>query len=217
MKSKTIYSAIFTFILSLALTSCAFLQKEEFAKKKYYNFPLTKHSVEKETAETAATSFAKTTTEKISAVKENPIVSEKTIIASSRSSAVAEKRTPEKTENKIFHAAKYNTEIKNEPAPVALKKVNALKAILKTKTTPLSPASNGDAMLIIELLLAIILPPLAVFIHKGRIDKWFWITLLLCLFGGGLIWGPAYVGGGAFLWIVAAVIAICYVFGIIKK
>lgn len=69
-----------------------------------------------------------------------------------------------------------------------------------------TPQAPSDTMLIIEVILAIIIPPLAVFLHEG-ITARFWITLILCLLGGGFIFYPV-IGG---LWFIAAIIALLVV------
>jgi uncharacterized membrane protein YqaE (UPF0057 family) len=41
--------------------------------------------------------------------------------------------------------------------------------------------SDDDARLVLLVILAILLPPLAVFLKQGEIDVKFWISLALCL------------------------------------
>jgi uncharacterized membrane protein YqaE (UPF0057 family) len=73
------------------------------------------------------------------------------------------------------------------------------------------PADNdSDVALILLVILAILLPPLAVFLVQGA-SKWFWVTLILCLFGGGIFFVP-YLGG---LWLISVIIALFVVFGIL--
>lgn len=213
MKTKILYSAVFAFILSSLLTSCAFLQKEEFANRKYYNFPLTKHSSKGVQAEQASVPFQKTVTEKISA-EEETLPSEKITTASidKKQVVVAHKET------KLFYSEKHTAKsvsgnkIKNEPPVISLKRKDFLNPARKKIA---HSKSSSDARLIIELILAIVLPPLGVFVHSGKVGKWFWITLLLCVVGG-LFWGMTYAGYGGLFWFVAAIIALCYVFGLMK-
>lgn len=74
---------------------------------------------------------------------------------------------------------------------------------------PVSPnGGDSDVALILLVILAIILPPLAVFLVEGT-SKWFWVTLILCIFGGGIFFTP-YLGG---LWLIAAIIALLVVLG----
>jgi uncharacterized membrane protein YqaE (UPF0057 family) len=215
MKTKILYSAAFAFILSSLLTSCAFLQKEEFAQRKYYNFPLTKHSLEGAQTEHSLVPFQKTVTEKISA-KEETLSSEEITTASvakKQVSAAYKETQPFYSET---YAAKSVTEnkIKNEPPVISLKRTEIFK-IAREKMA--HSASNSDAMLILELILAVILPPLAILLKSGgKVGKWFWITLLLCILAGG-IGIMTYTGGAALCWVVAAIIALLFVFGTIRN
>ena len=211
MKIKILYAAVFAFILTSLLTSCAFLQKEGFADRKYYNFRLEKHSLQGVKTEQASAPFQKRVTEKISA-KEETLFSEKTATASISKKQVD---APYK-ENKPYYSEKEKSvienKIKNEAPVVSLKRTDILK-IAQNKTA--HPASNSDAMLIVELFLAIILPPLGVLIHSGKVKKWFWITLLLCI-AGGAFFGMTRTGVAVLCWGISALIALCYVLGMMK-
>ena len=212
MKTKILYYAVFAFILSSLLASCSFLQKEKFSTRKYYNFPLTKHSSDGLQAELATVPFQKTVTEKVSA-KEEALFSEEIITAS-----VDEKKVPvacEEIKSFYFHKVKpvIETKIKNEPPVVSLMRTDVFRIAPEKMAHPAPAGSNG--MLILELLLAIILPPLGVLVHRGRISKWFWITLALCIAGGAFL-GLTYVGYGSLLWAISALVAICYVLGMMK-
>ena len=211
MKTKILYSAAFTFILSLLLTSCAFLHKEEFASRKYYNFPLTKHSSEGVKTEQALMPVQKTVTEKISANKETSDEITTASVDKKQVAAVYKEIKPFYSET---HTAKPVEEdkIENASPVVSLKKAEILK-IARNKMA--NSASGSDSMLILELILAILLPPLAVLLHNGYVHKWFWITLLLCIVGG-VLYGMSYVGGGFFFYGLAALLALMYVFGTIK-
>ncbi len=69
----------------------------------------------------------------------------------------------------------------------------------------------AEVELIILILLSIFVPPLAVYLKKGAVDKWFWVTLILCLLALFGIWA-FYLGG---LWFVAFVIALLVVLDIL--
>jgi len=71
---------------------------------------------------------------------------------------------------------------------------------------------GGDVSLVILVLLSIFIPPLAVYLKNGETNKWFWVTLILCLLAFTYF---VFVFGGS-LWFVAFLIAILYVFDIIK-
>lgn len=72
-------------------------------------------------------------------------------------------------------------------------------------------ASNGDVMLIILVILAIIIPPLAVFLYEGVTTR-FWIDLILALLGIGI--GPFFYYAGAFF-LAAIIYALLIVLGAI--
>lgn len=88
-------------------------------------------------------------------------------------------------------------------------KVSAPQTETKTSEDPAN-APADDVELILLVILALLLPPLAVFLVEG-VSKWFWITLILCIFGGGVFLYPV-IGG---LWLVAMIIALFVVFGLI--
>jgi uncharacterized membrane protein YqaE (UPF0057 family) len=72
---------------------------------------------------------------------------------------------------------------------------------------------GGDANLILLVILALILPPLGVYLKDGGITGLFWLTLILCLVGGGGIFGIGFYFGG--LWGIAIILALLRVFDII--
>ena len=72
---------------------------------------------------------------------------------------------------------------------------------------------DSDLMLIIEIILAFILPPLAIFLHDGATSGLFWVTLILCLFAFGGGW---WIFGGLFgLWGISTILALLRIFDII--
>lgn len=74
--------------------------------------------------------------------------------------------------------------------------------------------ADSDVELILLVILAIILPPIAVYLVQG-LSAMFWITLICWLLGGFFFFGPfgyAYVGG---LGLVAVVLALLVVFGVL--
>jgi uncharacterized membrane protein YqaE (UPF0057 family) len=68
--------------------------------------------------------------------------------------------------------------------------------------------SGGDVNLVILVILAIFIPPLAVFLKAGEVNKWFWITLILWLLSFSAF---VFVFGGLG-WLIAMIIALLYVF-----
>lgn len=90
---------------------------------------------------------------------------------------------------------------KKEIAGYKVKDLKLVQKELKSKSAP-SPVDD-TAMLIILVILAIIIPPLAVFIYEGATNR-FWIDLILAIIGWGV--GFWLLGGLGFLCGLAAVI-----------
>jgi uncharacterized membrane protein YqaE (UPF0057 family) len=89
-----------------------------------------------------------------------------------------------------------------------------ISPLAEEKTTPSSDATNGaDTNTILLVILALFIPPLAVFLKDGSVSTMFWITLILCLVGGGWLWGWGYYFGG--LYLIAIILAILYVLDMI--
>ena len=80
---------------------------------------------------------------------------------------------------------------RNEKIKEVKKELKAFKAAKKTG----NGASTNTVLLVI---LAILLPPLAVYLHQGEINKKFWICLLLTLlfFVPGVIYALVVILGG---------------------
>jgi uncharacterized membrane protein YqaE (UPF0057 family) len=81
------------------------------------------------------------------------------------------------------------------------------KQLMGANKDLINSGSDSDVNLVLLIILAILIPPLAVYLKNKTIDKWFWITLILSLLG---FFGLFFVYGGLF-WLAAAVIAILYV------
>lgn len=88
------------------------------------------------------------------------------------------------------------------------------KDIVNDQNTVLAPKSNKDedVMLIVLVILAIIIPPLAVYLKNESFNKWFWITLILCL----LTFSVFFFIFGGLAWLAAMVIALLYVLDAIE-
>ncbi len=102
-------------------------------------------------------------------------------------------------------------EVINEPTQTESTRTEVDQQMDATRVesdAPVSSSGDSDVALILLVILAIILPPLAVFLVEGT-SKWFWVTLILCIFGGGFFFTP-YLGG---LWLIAAIIALLVVLG----
>jgi len=212
MKTNILYSAAFALLVSSILSSCAFMQKGEFAQRKYYNFPRTNHSVNGENTDfTAANQHANAPTvateEKIK--NPEPIVTasagEKNIIVSKHRSAIT--GIEKKAEN-------ITNETTSPPAdsPVFSYKPSDIRKLAREKSND-SKLPDAGAMLLITILAAIILPPLGIFIKENwRTNKWFWVTAILCLITAIGFNIASYFWG---LWVVAIVIALLDIFNVI--
>lgn len=210
MKTKVLYAAVLTLIISSILSSCAFMQKGEFAQRKYYNFPRTNHSLNTGTNEFTASN------------QQNEYT---TTIAADEKTQTPEPILTASAGDKPIIVAKHRAEIKNtlEKNPTTSESIlspdNSNYSVKKSEIRKLarksisnSNSSDADTMMIIVVIAAIFLPPLSIYIKdSGRISKWFWITLILCLLSGGIFLGGLYAGG--LLWIAAIVIALMHAFG----
>lgn len=83
----------------------------------------------------------------------------------------------------------------------------------KNKVVNKDITHDSDLMLIIEIILAFVLPPLAIYLHDGSTSGLFWLTLILCLFAFGGGW---WIFGGLFgLWGLSTILALLRIFDII--
>jgi uncharacterized membrane protein YqaE (UPF0057 family) len=68
-------------------------------------------------------------------------------------------------------------------------RLKQLKSELKTLVALKEQGYEADTNTILLVILAILLPPLAVYLHQGEINTKFWIALILWIAGWAL-WGP---------------------------
>jgi uncharacterized membrane protein YqaE (UPF0057 family) len=68
-------------------------------------------------------------------------------------------------------------------------RLKQLKSELKTLVALKQQGYEADTNTILLVILAILLPPLAVYLHQGEINTKFWIALILWIAGWAL-WGP---------------------------
>lgn len=145
-------------------------------------------------------------------------------IANDDSQSLVELKSNTVTENQKESKSISAVSVKkqNRTSTTALTKMpdsrkNSLKKKIlssSSRNLPGDPTKGGgDANLIILVILAIILPPLGVYLKDGSITGLFWLTLILCLVGGGGILGLGLYFGG--LYGLAAILALLRVFDII--
>jgi|GEM_PF-2194316 len=112
----------------------------------------------------------------------------------------AKKESVEEMATPIFNDTKIISEVPAEQT-----------AFRKQVLTPLYKATGGASTnQILLIILALLLPPLALYLHEGA-STLFWVTLILCLFGGGYLFAPFF---GSF-WFIAALLAILRILGVI--
>lgn len=108
--------------------------------------------------------------------------------------------TASSEEDALAAAAEYKESLKNMSAKERrqLRKAQKkqIKQVLADQKDGKSDLDDGDILLII---LAILLPPLAVFLHQGEINTKFWISLVLTLlfFLPGIIYALLVITGSA--------------------
>jgi uncharacterized membrane protein YqaE (UPF0057 family) len=90
-------------------------------------------------------------------------------------------------------------------------RLQKLRAVTLAPETLRTGATDSDTMLIILVILAIFIPPLAVYLKDKAVSTWFWVTLILCVLSLGVFFFRL----GGLLWLAAAVIALLYVLDMI--
>jgi uncharacterized membrane protein YqaE (UPF0057 family) len=133
-----------------------------------------------------------------------PVVKE-TQVYSSLQISKSKNQSVKNQNNKILASAK-NSHIQPQ---ITFKKIETDKLIKKTGS---SKGRDSDVTLIILVILSIFIPPLAVYLKKNSINVWFWLTLIFCL----LTFSVFFFIFGGFLWLVAVIIALLYVFDAIS-
>jgi uncharacterized membrane protein YqaE (UPF0057 family) len=135
------------------------------------------------------------------------MVDEKSVIIESTRAASAVS-TPE---------VKSTAKLPSTPSKEALKfstmaEVNKeVSAIHKQVLTPLYKSTSGASTdQILLVILALLLPPLALYLFEGT-STLFWVTLILCLFSGGFLFAPFF---GSF-WFIAALLAVLRILKVI--
>lgn len=201
-----------TLVFALVLSSCSTFKNVDIVKRHYNNGYHIAIRDQKTKTEPVAVIKDKQTPEAVATVTPANTITGKPEQPAVQPAAVHEKApavTAQKTEtttgSKKQHASSSPViaSVKKEPAKA---KHSLRMPEYKSKTWSASRSSSGgDVNLIILVILAIILPPLAVYLAEGITGK-FWLTLILCLLGGGLALGVlGYIG---LLWLIAIIIAL---------
>lgn len=74
-------------------------------------------------------------------------------------------------------------ELKNMPKAERGKKLKEVKKEIKKFKAARKSGKDTDTNTLLLVILAILLPPLAVYLHQGETNTKFWVTLLLFLLG----------------------------------
>lgn len=192
------------------------MQKEEFAQRKYYNFPRTNHTVDFKQDEIASVK------QELQPVTPAMVQPEEKQLGSAPLSASANQNEIQPLKAKLpavkinSHLA-LNVENPTSDVPVISKKNSDALAFSKNKAFNPLLRKGGD--FILQIFAAILLPPVGIYLHdNGRTGAWFWVSMILCL---GAIAGFA-VGGlgvygfiGPICWAAAAIVALLVVFDVL--
>lgn len=151
--------------------------------------------------------------ETIAAVNENAAASKPEIVNE-------EKQEATQSHSSILPVKKESAASNKKNKPELLKKDNGVEknrpviSKLKQLTQPKesSPAASEDLGLLLMVILAIFLSPIAVYLKEGITNR-FWLDLICWLLGGGLIFSPFFYGGALLLF--AIVFALLIVFDVI--
>ncbi|WP_207496706.1 YqaE/Pmp3 family membrane protein [Aridibaculum aurantiacum] len=86
-------------------------------------------------------------------------------------------------------------------------KIKQMKAAIKDYKKQ-KAAGDADVNMLLLVLLAILIPPLAVYLHEGEINTKFWISLLLTILGFALFGSFGAIFLGSLLGIIYALIVV---------
>lgn len=90
-----------------------------------------------------------------------------------------------------------------------IKAASHKKTIAASSPNSADESNDSDVNLILLVLLALLIPPLAVYLYFGEINAHFWISIILCILGGAL-----YTGGSIAYFSFAVIHALLVVFGV---
>lgn len=111
-----------------------------------------------------------------------------------------EKKLTATTARKLLHTAKT---VEFKPLQENLKSIQQEREHSRA-------GADADTNTILLIILAIFIPPLAVYLKDKAVSKWFWIVLILSIIGG-ILWFAFPFAGLA--WLLAVIFAILYILG----
>lgn len=183
MKIKNDLSiAIFSFAIGILITSCGITNKNDFASRKYTHFRKGEAQVELKAAQVQnqinLSEKSIVTENNLPATSSEEIVSNTT--TESTPVAVSKSKNNTTKKNALINLKKSNvTEKKNVNREVKINKATRY-LLSRISDQPNTTELNTDQLILV--ILAIIIPPLAVFLARG-IGTEFWISLILTILG----------------------------------
>ncbi|HTA81367.1 MAG TPA: YqaE/Pmp3 family membrane protein [Bacteroidia bacterium] len=211
---NTLLVAISAIVVTMFLASCGSMNQSAFNKAKYYNFghndPVvsfnkTSHDVKKEVKTDIVVPG------KVSDISSNTNIGTAITNISKAQPSKEIMTSQKKTTKQVSH--------KNEATTITTysttKAENKIKAIETVSPDEIqnsnSTEGTHDIPLIVLIILAIIIPPLAVYLHDDMIKTHFWWILILWLLGGSFLFGLT--GAIGLCWLAAIIWAIVIVTG----
>jgi len=189
--------AIFSFAIGILITSCGITNKNDFASRKYTNFRKGDVQVELKTAQVqnqinlseksiiTENNLQPTTSEINNTVNTAEEIVRNTTTESTPI-AVSKSKNNTTKKNAVINLKKSNlTEKTNVNREVKINKATRY-LLSRISDQPNTTELNTDQLILV--ILAIIIPPLAVFIARGLGNE-FWISLILTL----LFWLPGMI------------------------
>lgn len=203
-KNKNVFHLLLIFAFAQTLASCSLNKNLDFTDRKYFKYPLeTPHIVKKEVLNTPKANTEQNQNPDYRATLENELhfgklnVLSETCVSGETPPNEKENTVPDKLSNKTSKLLLKNVPIikkhlqsilqnKHENNLTTYWEINDNKE-LQQKSHLKSPLPSDR--FILEVILSVILPPLAVYLHEGRITNFFWIDLLLIIF----FWVPGVI------------------------
>lgn len=207
---------VLSMLVMILQSSCALIKNDEFAQRKYYNFPRSKHNV------TAVSATPANQPEVLASgsQKENDN-NEKEVLTVVEDNSYENRPAVNNIQNsgnqqKLNYASRTETPETIPSVSENASSKEAANSVLSSKTESEKPsAGDSTGMFIIMFIAAFLLPFISVYLKdNGRTNQWFWITLLLCL-AAAIVGGIGIMAGFGGLWGVAIIIALLVLFDVL--
>jgi len=177
---KVLPIAAFCLTAAMLLSSCGIMKNNDFSSQKYTNFK------KGEAAINYKADNVKKEVATVTAVSSKEEISEISITAASKpTQSILNSMPKNKIESSSFTTSNNNTK---ELKKVRINRTTSFIMNHIAKKANTESVSGGDANLLLLVILAILLPPLSVFLARG-LGTEFWIDLILTL----LFWLPGMI------------------------